>query len=190
MAGAMNDWAAITRVGGGLVAAGFASFAVQIRRTLQHRMPRPPALPRRDWSTWQTHLALLWLLVAIGLGLALSVGVRDQWRAGLSWVYGVAGLVGFLAQIVVGMQGRLVPLYAWYRAMAARGAPPDRAANQLPSPAFARATFVCWSLGVPLLAWGLAAGRQPAIAMSAALLLCGIAVGGAYIAHMLRAARG
>jgi len=177
-------------VGGGLVAAGFASFVVQIRRALQHRMPRPPALPRRDWSTWQTHLALLWLLVAIGLGLALSVGVRDQWRAGLSWVYGVAGLVGFLAQIVVGMQGRLVPLYAWYRAMAARGAPPERAANQLLSPAFARATFFCWSLGVPFLAWGLAAQRQPVIAMSAALLLCGIAVGGAYIAHMLRAARG
>lgn len=177
-------------LGGALIAAGLASFVLQIRLALRHRLPRPPALPKRDWSTWQTHLALCWLIIATGLGLSLSIGVRDEWRIGLSWIYGVAGLVGFLAQIVVGMQGRLVPLYAWYRAMVARGGPPERAANQLPSPVFARVIFSCWGLGVPALAWGFAAGRAPVVATSAALLLCGVIAGAAYLVYLVRAASG
>lgn len=175
--------------GTGLIVAGLASFVAQIRRTLKHRLPRPPALPRRDWSTWQTHTALLWLLVATVLGLTLSIGVAPEWRVPLMWAYGTAGLVGFLAQIVVGMEGRLVPLYAWYRAFAARGGvPPARGANELPSAAFARPVFLTWSAGVPLLGLGLAAGREHLIRLSAALLLCGVATGAAYVAHMLRSA--
>jgi hypothetical protein len=113
-----SDWL----VAGALVIlGGLASFVTQIRRAVRHRMPRPPALPRRDWSTWQTHTALLWLLVSAVLGTALVVGVPADWTTPLTWIYGVAALVGFLAQIVVGMQGRLVPFYAWYRAFAAAG---------------------------------------------------------------------
>lgn len=176
-------------LGAGVITAGLGCFVVQIRRTLKRRVPRPPALPRRDWSTWQTHMALLWLLVATALGIALSVGVPRDWRIGLTWVYGVAGLVGFLAQIVVGMQGRLVPLYAWYRAFDARGGvPPERAANALPSESFARIIFLAWALGVPALAWGLAGENRPVIAASAALLLGGVCAGGAYLAHVIRAA--
>jgi hypothetical protein len=176
-------------LGAALIAAGLASFVVQIRRTLKRRLPRPPALPRRDWSTWQTHAALLWLLIAAALGIALSVGVAARWRLPLMWLYGVAGLVGFLAQIVVGMQGRLVPLYAWYRAFAAQGAPPARAANALPSPRFARPIFIAWTAGVPVLAWGLATESHLAVRSAALLLLCALVAGWAYSTHMLRAAR-
>ena len=176
--------------GSGLIVAGVVSFAVQIRRTLKHRMPRPPALPHRDWSTWQAHAALLWLLAAVVSGLLLSVGVRDAWRAPLAWCYGVAGLVGFLAQMVVGIQGRLLPMYAWYRALAiGKGAVPARAANELPSASFARAIFWSWAVGVPALAWGLAHQQQPLIVIGAAALLAGVAASSAYIAHMLTKAR-
>ena len=106
------------------------------------------------------------------------------------WLYGVAGLMGFLAQMVVGMQGRLVPLYAWYRAYASIGAPPSVAANALPSPAFARWIFLCWACGLPLFAWGLPHADQFAIRFGAALLMIGIVIGGAYIAHLLRHAHG
>ena len=66
------------------------------------------------------------------------------------WVYGVAGLVGFLAQIVAGIEGRLVPLYAWYRAFAKRARRPT--ARKLAAlAAFARRSsragppaFLCW----------------------------------------------
>lgn len=171
-----------------LITAGLVSFVVQIRRTLAHRMPRPPALPRRDWSTWQTHTALVWLLVATALGLVLSIATLGEHRLTLMWIYGVAGLVGFLAQIVVGMQGRLVPLYAWYRAGAARGAPPERGANSLPSPRFARPIFLIWTAGVPLLAGGLAFEAQPAIRLGALLLFAGVTLGALYQLRILRVA--
>lgn len=177
-------------VGGALlILGGFGSFVVQIRRTLKRRMPRPPALPARDWSTWQTHAALVWLLVAAGLGLAASAGLPYELRVPAGWIYGVAGTIGFLAQIVIGMQGRLVPMYAWYRAFAAQGgAPPARGAHELPSAAFAKTIFATWTVGVPLLGPGLAFGWTPVVRVSALLLLTGVVVNAVYLARMLHAA--
>ncbi len=176
-------------VGGALIVSGIASFAAVMRGAVRHRMPRPPALPRRDWSAWQAHAALVWLLVAVCLGLTLSLSGFDPQRVPLMWCYGVAGLVGFLAQMVVGIQGRLLPMYAWYRALAARnGVPPARAVHDLVSAPFARAIFWAWTAGVPLLGWGLAFQQTDAIAVGAAALLSGIMASGAYISNMLRAA--
>jgi hypothetical protein len=78
-----------------LIAGGLASFVGVIRRSLSQRRPRPPALPRRDWSVWQSHAAMLWLLTAIALGVALAIGVPERWFLPAVWLYGVAGLVGF-----------------------------------------------------------------------------------------------
>ena len=176
-------------VGALLILAGLGSFVTHIRGTVARRLPRPPALPARDWSTWQTHVAFLWLLIAAVLGVTLSFGVGADRRLTLMWIYGVAGLVGFLAQIVTGMQGRLVPLYAWYRAFAAKGAPPERAANALPHAPYARGIFLLWAAGVPLLAWGLPAENRLAIRLAAILLLAGVNCGGAYVVYMLRQSR-
>jgi hypothetical protein len=171
-----------------LMIGGVVSFVAHVRRMLRRRVPRPPSLPQRDWSTWQVHAALAWLLVALGSGLALSIGVPGDYRLALMWIYATAGLVGFLAQMVAGMQGRLVPLYAWYRAYAAAGSPPDRSSHALPSTAFARAIFLCWAAGLPLLAWGFSRGDQLAIRSGALILSGGLAVGGLYIIYMLRRA--
>lgn len=176
--------------GGLLIVGGLVSFVVHVRRMLAHRLPRPPALPARDWSTWQVHCALAWLLVAAATGLLLSINVPETYRLEWMWLYGVAGLLGFLAQMVAGMQGRLVPLYAWYRAYAARGAPPSRAANALPSARFARAIFVCWTAAVPLLAWGLAHAHHLAIRTGALFLLAGVGAGGTYLLWLMRRAHG
>jgi hypothetical protein len=172
-----------------LIGGGVASFIWHVRGMVTRRRPRPPALPPRDWSTWQAHMAFAWLLVAVVTGLVLSIQARDEHRLSLMWMYGVAGLVGFLAQMVAGMQGRLVPLYAWYRAYGAAGSPPVRAANALPSAAFARPIFLCWAAGVPLLAWGLARADQLAIRAGAVALLAALALGGTYIMFMGRRAR-
>jgi hypothetical protein len=184
LAGADVVWA-----GALLILLGLVSFVTQIRRTVRHRLPRPPALPQRDWSAWQAHASFLWLLVAAGLGAALSVGVADEHRLTLMWIYGVSGLVGFLAQIVTGMQGRLVPLYAWYRAFARKGAPPERAANALPSSQFAGSIFGCWTVGVPLLAWGLPTQDHLLIRLGAMALATGVVIGAVYMIRMLRAAK-
>jgi hypothetical protein len=105
------------------------------------------------------------------------------------WMYGIAGLVGFLGQIIPGIAGRLLPMYAWYRAFEHKGGPPDRAAHDLPDPRFARPIFVAWTLGVPALAWGLAGASEALITAGAALLLAAVVLGGAYLAFMLREAR-
>ena len=175
-------------LGAALIVAGLVSFVVRIRKALKHRMPRPPALPRRDWSTWQTHVAFVWLLVAAALGFVLSTNAGGDSRLTLMWIYGVAGLVGFIAQIVAGIQGRLVPLYAWYRAFEAANGPPSRAANELPTPRFAKPIFLAWTIGVPLLAWGLASGTLVLIRLGAVALLVGVALGGLYMRHLLRTA--
>lgn len=175
-------------VGALLVVGGFAVFVGNMRAAVKQRLPRPPALPTRDWSTWQTHVALVWLLVAVALGAALSVMRAGQ--VGLAWIYGVAAIIGFVSQIVVGIQGRLVPLYAYYRAMVLGGGlPPSRAANELPTPRFARPIFLLWTVGVPWLAVGLASSHEVSIRLSSLLLLGGVVVGAAYLAYLMRVAR-
>jgi hypothetical protein len=172
-----------------LIVAGLDTFVMQIRRAVAHRMPRPPALPARDWSTWQTHAALAWLLVAAASGVALAVGVPDRWRVAVGWTYGTAGLLGFLSQMITGVQGRLVPLYSWYRASVALAGPPPHGANELPSAAFARPIFIAWNVGAVGLLTGFVLQRPAIVAASAAVLLAGILIGAAYLRHLLRAAR-
>lgn len=173
-------------VGALLIIGGVASFATHVRGMLTQRLPRPPALPSRDWSTWQVHAAFVWLVIAAATGLALCLFGPVEHRLPLMWLYGTAGLVGFLAQIVAGMQGRLVPWYAWYRAYAATGTIPPRAAHSLASAAFARSIFLCWTAGVPLLAWGLSQAAGFAIRAGAMLLLAGVSLGGSYLILTLR----
>ena len=180
------DW---LPAGAVLIVAGLASFVVQVRKILRARRPRPPALPSRDWSTWQTYAAMGWLVVAASCGVALSVGSYGEWRGTVAWVYGVAGLVGFLSQMVAGVQGRIVPWYAWYRARALGGTMPLVAANALPSARYARVVFAGWAIGVPLLAAGLAADGTGPIRTGALAMLVGIVTGAAHIRHMLQRAR-
>lgn len=173
-----------------IIAGGLITFVRTIRGALAHRMPRPPALPARDWSTWQTHTALGWLGVAMVCGLVLTVMKPSAATVPLMWVYGTAGLVGFFAQIVVGMQGRLVPMYLWYRAWALHpGPPPDVAANALPSAAWTRPLFFIWLAAVPTLTWGFALHNATATNSGAVLLMCGVFANAAYLLSMMRRLR-
>ena len=179
----LSGWPLVPAAGV-LILCGLAAFILQIMRTAVRRLPRPPALPRRDWSIFQVHAAFIWLLVASVLGYAVSRAGAEPDLA-RAWFYGTAGLIGFLAQIIIGMHGRLVPYYAWYRAMAASGGRPRRGANALPSAPFARAVFLAWLAGVPLLAWGLASAHRAAISTAAVLLLLGVALHAAHLVYML-----
>jgi hypothetical protein len=173
-----------------LIVAGLVTFSRRIRGALAHRMPRPPALPARDWSTWQTHTALGWLGLAMVCGLVLTVLPPSSSTVPLMWVYGTAGFVGFFAQIVVGMQGRLVPMYLWYRAWALHpGPPPAVAANALPSAAWARPLFLIWLAAVPTLTWGFASHNAAATNAGVVLLLCGVFTNAAYLVSMMRRLR-
>lgn len=172
-----------TVAGAMLIVAGLAAFVVHVRLALKQKLPPPAALPRPDWATRQTHVALLWLLVAAVLGPVLSAGGTGDWRIGAGWWYGVAGLVGFLAQVIAGMQGRLVPMYAWYVAFEAGGrTPPPLSVHALASPALARANFTVWTAGVPAFAFGLASGRPAIVSAASALMFAGVVLNAAQLA--------
>jgi hypothetical protein len=132
-------------------------------------------LPRPDWATRQTHAALLWLLSSAGVGLVLALPVTTEATVTLQWVYGTLGLIGFLSQIVVGIQGRLLPLHGWYGAFEAGGLqPPARSAHALASPRLARLIVLAWLAGVPLLTFGLATATPSATAAASTLLFAGV----------------
>jgi hypothetical protein len=171
------------------IVAGLTSFVVHVRLALQHKLPPPAALPRPDWATWQTHVALLWLLVAAGAGLYITwpgTGAAVAAR----WLYGTAGLVGFLAQVITGMQGRLLPMHAWYAAFDAAGRkPPSRSAHTLASPRLARLILYCWTVGVPTLTLGLARDNPSIVRTASLILVVGAALGAAQTLHIVRMSR-
>jgi hypothetical protein len=163
---------------------------MHVRLALRHRLPPPAALPRPDWATRQTHAALTWLLIAAMLGVWLSTRRGSEPDVAAGWWYGIAGLVGFLSQVIAGMQGRLVPMYAWYGAFEAGGhTPPPIAVHALPSPRLARLIFLTWTIGVPALAAGLAGEHARTIRLASSILLLGVVLNGAQLARTFARAR-
>jgi len=176
--------------GGLLIVGGFASFATQVHAMVGHRLPPPAALPRPDWATRQTHVALASVLIAAPVGLSLLLPIPGSWIGRLAWIYGTFGLIGFLAQIVTGIQGRLLPMHAWYRAFEAGGLqPPTQSAHVLASQALSKYTCITWGIGVPVLAAGLAAQVHAIIATGAAVLLAGVILNLAQGVHIVRTAQ-
>jgi hypothetical protein len=168
------------------VLAAFVSFFLHVRRIVRERRPRPVDLPRRDWATWQTHAAMLCLLVAAVLGLLLAAGGPNP---GLAWAYGVTGILGFVAQMVLGIEGRLLPMYAWYRSLErADGRLPDRSVHRLIVPSLSLIVLVCWLVGIPLLTFGLVSGHDLSVAAGAAALLAGTSANAVYAGLLARRA--
>lgn len=168
------------------VCAGLGAFVEHARRIPAARRTRPAEMQGRDWSSWQTHVALLYLPIACGLGIWIAVrGTTDGW----TWAYGGAGLLGFVAQMVVGIQGRLLPLHAWYRAMERRGGtPPDRSVHRLPVRQLALAIFLLWLAGVPALVGGLVFQAASFIAAGAGALLVAVVLQAVHAVAIVRRA--
>ena len=102
-------------------------------------------------------------------------------------LYGVLGLLGFLGQMVVAMELRLLPMLAWYAAVARRSVtPPDVSAHALPAQPVAALAFGGWVLGLPVLAIGLALDRVPLVGVGAWVLLVAVVLNTAQAVWILR----
>jgi hypothetical protein len=170
-----------------LVVGACAAFFWWIRRTLRDRRPPPIELPRHDWSMWHTRLAVSYLAVAVALGCWLAFGDPP---AAATWAYGSAGILGFLAQMVSGIQGRLLPLFAWYRALErGNGDLPRHSVHRLIAPPLALAVLLAWLAGLPVFTVGLMTAHHGAIAAGSAMLLGATVLSAAHGAVIVRRAQ-
>ena len=162
-------------VAAALVVAGVLAFVSRVVWMLRHRRPAPTELRRPDWGIGHALQAVACLLAACGLGLYLAVAQPSETTLALASVYGVLGLVGFLSQIVVGVEGRVLPLFAWLWGFADRGhaeLPPSL--HAAPVRLLQATAFILWTAGVPLLAFGLGSDRVAMVSLGAAGLLLAV----------------
>jgi hypothetical protein len=158
-----------------LVVGGLACFFSRVVWMLRRRRPAPTELRRPDFGVAHALQALVCLLAAGGLGVHLALAEPSDTTLALIPAYGVLGLVGFLSQIVVGVEGRVLPLFAWLWGFADRAyaeSPPSLHAAPLRS--LQALVFLLWTVGVPLLALGLASETMPAVAGGAGALFVAV----------------
>jgi hypothetical protein len=156
----------------GVVAAGILLFLSRVVWMLRHRKPAPKALLRPDWGMAHALSGMLCLLGSIALGLFLAAAEPSDGTLRLGKVYGLLALVGFLAQMVLGVEGRLLPMAAWLWSFA-EGGYQDQPGSQYAWPVrrLQAGGFVAWTLGLPLLAFGLYADVFGWVRTGAGLLL-------------------
>jgi hypothetical protein len=150
---------------------GVAVFLTQVVWMVRHRHPAPRQRPRPDLGVVHAVQALAYLGLSTGIGLYLAFTAQSETTLRLAMAYGVFVLVGFLSQMVIGVAGRLLPLYGWLWGFADRHqqqSPPSL--HRAPSRTLQALVLALWTLGVPALAAGLADDQAPLIRGAAAAL--------------------
>jgi hypothetical protein len=175
-----------------LTLAGLGLFGSRVVFMLRNRRPPPAERPKPDWPLFHVVQALAYLILAGILGFALAVSTPSDASLRLAFAYGVCGLLGFLCQLVLGIESRLLPLSAWLHAFADGGykALPSSLHTAMHRRAAAGAVAL-WSVGVPCLAAGLSFDRAAWVSTGAGALALGVllvAGAGLRALHRLRAA--
>lgn len=166
-------------VGAVLCAMGVMAFGYQL--LWMRRNPRPAPVGRRipDLGIIQVGLAIGYLVVAGILGLLLVFAEPGVWKLRVAMGYGTSLLLGFLAQIVVGVGSRIVPWAAYLWGFADGGfreTPPTP--HELPQRSLQWITLVAWVLGVPAVGLGLTFNRVGLTSAGGWLLGAGVLAGG------------
>ncbi|TDI25050.1 MAG: hypothetical protein E2P06_05760 [Acidobacteria bacterium] len=170
-----------------VIAGGVAAFLGHVIWMTRHSRPAPAARPRPDYAVWHAVQALSYLALATVVGVGLAVAPLSEATLRSVLPYGVFGLIGFLAQIVVGIESRLLPLFAWYGAFANSGFErPLVSPHQMPNRAWQRLAFYLWVAGVPALAAGFYFNVAPVLATGAWCLLAAVVFGTLNSAWVLR----
>jgi len=161
-----------TRTCSVLLASGVALFLFSVVRMLRDPRPPPRKMPRPDIGRLHTLQALLYLVFATGLGVFL--GFSEAWHLEWMMVYGAVVLLGFFAQLIIGVAARLFPMFSWLEAWVGSNYEHQPASPHAMSVrALLWTTFAAWTVGVPILAWGLLDRNAPATSTGAWLLFAG-----------------
>ena len=158
-------------------ACGLATCGTQIVWTIRHRVPKPRGASSPDLSVGHTASAGLWLIVATIIGIALLWLPTTPGTLRLAAAYGVAGLVGFLAQMVAAMEARLLPMAAWFWAYAdSRYQVAPQSPHAMRDRSLQAIVFGGWTIGVPALAAGMALESADLVGVGAWSLFAAVAV--------------
>jgi hypothetical protein len=159
-----------------LIVAGLVSFGAHVVGLLER--PRHPPHSHRRPDAALIHLlgAAVWLLFACVSGLMLCVFPVSESTLRLALVYGTAGLVGALAQVVVGFEQRILPIAAGCWGI-------ETKAIQV-SPLL---SVSLWLVGVAAVATGLFRNTPAVLRVGAWLLFTAALLGGLEAARLLLA---
>ena len=155
-----------------IIVGALAAFFSQVAWMVRRPRARPPGMRTPDPAVLHAGASFVWLACAAVLGVWLTFAEPSPATLRVAMAYGVFGLLGFLAQMVVGMEGRLLPIFAWYWAYSNTGYKgPVPSQHEMPWRNGQELAFVLWLFGVPALAGGLAFDAIPFVGAAAWSLL-------------------
>ncbi len=170
-----SAWAALF---GAAIVMGFAAFAAHVVWMVRAPAPKPKLHPRIDFAVLHAAGAGVSLAIAAIVGMALLVLPPTPKTLQAAAAYGVFGLVGFLAQMVVAMQTRLIPLLTWFWAFGRTNfTVPPAAPLTMRDRTLQALVFAGWTAGVPLIADGMFRASAARVAAGAWLLFCAVLIG-------------
>ena len=162
---------------GACIVAGLIVFVAHVVWMLRHRRKKPASAPRVDFGVLHTAGAAVWLVAAMVAGIALLVANPSPQALHVAAAYGVFGLIGFLGQMVVAMEVRLVPIATWFWAYARSGYRVEpRSPHAMRDRSLQTIVFAAWTFAVPALASGMYAESARMVAAGAWVLFAGVAI--------------
>jgi len=137
--------------------------ALVLRVVASRRMPM-------DWTAWHAVASAGWVAVAALTGVVLAVvGGDDALGARLAAAYGVAGIVGWMSNLIVGISYKLFPGFV-AAARAQRRRPPVPMAVLAVPAAIQPVVFAAFNAGVVVLVLGLLAEHSLSVQLGGTLL--------------------
>ncbi|MGD8331545.1 MAG: hypothetical protein PVJ49_19085 [Acidobacteriota bacterium] len=158
---------------------GLAWFFLQVVWMKRHPKPTPKDLQRPDLGTLHAMQGIAYLVLAAAIGTALAFAPFGAWKIRAAVVYGVFALLGFLAQMVIGIAARILPMFSWTHYFVGsdfKDIPPSQ--YTMHSRALQAAGLLLWTVGVPALAWGLSFDRWSLVSVAAGALLIALLCNG------------
>jgi hypothetical protein len=163
---------------GALILAGVAVFAGHVVWMVRHPVPRPVVAPRFDFAVAHAACAAGCLAGTMVLGGFLLMAPTSTASLHAAAAYGVLGLVGFLGQMVVAMETRLLPMVTWCWARARSDDQVTlRSPHHMRDRRLQAVVLLAWVCGVPALAGGMAIESARLVAFGAASLFAGVGLG-------------
>jgi len=162
---------------GFLIVAGLGVFAAHVVWMLRHPVSRPVGAPRLDFGLIHAACAALSLVASVAIGLGLLVTPLSPRTLHAAAAYGVLGLVGFLGQMIVAMEARLLPMVSWFWSYSASGyMVPPRSPHTMRDRLLQAIVLGGWVIGVPALAGGLFLESARLVSVGAWSLFVGVAL--------------